>query len=94
MENQFLAEEKLNSLSKETVVMLFLQQGENFRILSEQSETIHPLIQHIGNLIRVRYLGIPMELKREHKQFRRTVFFLTKLLYLLCKLCIVEVLLR
>ena len=33
-------EEKLNTLPKETIIMLFLNQAENFRILSEQSAVI------------------------------------------------------
>ena len=40
MENQIFTEEKLNILPKETIIMLLLQQGENFRILSEQSAVI------------------------------------------------------
>lgn len=35
MENQLFTEEKLNTLPKETIVMLLLQQGETLRILSE-----------------------------------------------------------
>ena len=40
MKNQLLTEEKLNTLPKETIIMLLLQQGENFRFLSEQSAVI------------------------------------------------------
>lgn len=40
MKNQLLTEEKLNTLPKETIIMLLLQQGENFRLLSEQSAVI------------------------------------------------------
>lgn len=40
MKNQLFPEEKLNTLPKETIIMLLLQQGENFRILSEQSAVI------------------------------------------------------
>ena len=40
MEKQLITEEKLNTLPKETIIMLLLQQNENFRILSEQSEVI------------------------------------------------------
>lgn len=40
MENQLFTEEKLNSLPRETVIMMLLQQAENFRVLSEQSAVI------------------------------------------------------
>lgn len=40
MKNQLFTEEKLNILPKETIIMLLLQQNENFRILSEQSAVI------------------------------------------------------
>lgn len=40
MEKQIFTEEKLNTLPKETIIMMLLQQGENFRILSEQSAVI------------------------------------------------------
>ena len=40
MEKQLFTEEKLNTLPKETIIMLFLNQAENFRILSEQSAVI------------------------------------------------------
>lgn len=40
MKNQLLTEEKLNTLPKETIIMMLLQQGENFRFLSEQSTVI------------------------------------------------------
>ena len=40
MKNQLFTEEKLNTLPKETIIMLLLQQGENFRLISEQSAVI------------------------------------------------------
>lgn len=40
MKNQLFTEEKLNILPNETIIMLLLQQNENFRILSEQSAAI------------------------------------------------------
>lgn len=40
MKDQLFTEEKLNILPKETIIMLLLQQNENFRILSGQSAAI------------------------------------------------------
>lgn len=40
MKDQLFTEEKLNTLPKETIIMLLLQQSENFHLLSEQSAVI------------------------------------------------------
>lgn len=54
MKNQLLTEEKLNTLPKETIIMLLLQQNDNFKLLSEQSAVIQKqneqLIKQIENL--------------------------------------------
>ena len=39
-EKSVINRKKLNTLPKETIIMLLLQQGENFRLLSEQSAVI------------------------------------------------------
>lgn len=54
MKNQLLTEEKLNTLPKETIIMLLLQQNDNFKLLSEQSAVIQKqneqLIKQIEDL--------------------------------------------
>ena len=59
MKNQLLTEEKLNTLPKETIIMLLLQQNDNFKLLSEQSAVIQKqneqLIKQIEDLKQQRF---------------------------------------
>lgn len=51
MEKTVFTEEKLNTLPKEMLVMMFLQQGESFRVLSAQYENIQKQNEQLLNRV-------------------------------------------
>lgn len=40
MENSIISTDELNNLSKETIILLFTQQSQNFKIISDQYQTL------------------------------------------------------